>query len=230
MRRLLRISAGCLFVALLCVAVLTTNAGAYSPIRPESRAGTWDLLLPIVYAESAAINGQGGSGVEINSDWGFGVGYGYNLSNHFQLNGLFSWNLRSFDATIVQDDGTTRRYNNWMDAFTLSVNGTYYLLKGNITPFVSGGIGMTYVETNFQNGVASTACWWDPWWGRLCGGFIPGRTENALSYNAGIGIRLDITPRFGLQPSYNKTWVDFDNASGTPDFEIWRLDLIFQVL
>jgi hypothetical protein len=237
MRQSLRISTICLIGAIACVAVLTTRVGAqtYTTTAPsagesrlEGRAGTWDFLLPLIYADSATVDGQGGSSLDINADWGFGFGFGYNFTDNFQLNGLFTWNSRSYDATIVQDDGSTRRYNNWTDTSTLSLNGIFYFLNGNVAPFVSGGVGITYIDTNIQTGVASTACWWDPWWGYVCSGYVPTKTENAVSYNAGVGVRFDLNRQFSLQPSFNKAWVDFDNSSGTPDFDIWRLDLIFR--
>ena len=44
-----------------------------------------------------------------------------------------------------------------------------------------------------------------------------------------LGVRIDINPRFSLQPSYNKMWIDVGNASNTPDFDVWRLDFIFRM-
>ena len=44
-----------------------------------------------------------------------------------------------------------------------------------------------------------------------------------------LGVRFDVSPRFSLQPSYNKMWIDIDKASGTPDFDVWRLDFIFRM-
>jgi opacity protein-like surface antigen len=221
-----------LIVAIVCVAVLTADADAqsYTASRPGGRAGTWEFTLPLLYIDSATITGEGGSTVDINGDWGFGFGFGYNISDHFQMNGIFSWSSRTYDATIVQSNGSTRRYNNWMESSTLSLNGIFYLLKGDISPFVSGGVGITYVDTNIQTGVGTTACWWDPWWGYVCSGYVPTKTENDVTYNAGIGVRFDLNRQFSLQPSYNKMWIDISKASGgKPDFDIWRLDFIFRM-
>lgn len=233
MKQLLRISVICLIVVVACLSVVSRDilaqatTSSSSGSRPEGRAGSWEFILPLIYADSATIDGQGGSSVDINPDWGFGFGFGYNFSDNFQLNSQFTWNSRSYDATIVQDDGTRRQYNNWMDTSTLSLNGIFYFLKGKFSPFVSGGVGITSVDTNIQNGVASTPCWYDPWWGYVCGGYVPTKTENDVSYNAGVGVRLDIRPGFSLQAGYNKTWIDFGKSSSTPDFDIWKLDLVF---
>ena len=205
------------------------EAQGFTTVRPGGRGGTWDFYLPLTYAESATINGQGGSSVDINADWGFGFGFGYNVNDHFQVNGLFNWNSRSYDAKVITDTGATQRYSNYLDTSNISLNGVYYLMKGDITPFVSGGVGITYVDSNIQNGPASGSCWYDPWWGYVCSSYVPTKTENDISYNAGVGVRFDANRQFSLQGSYNKTWIDMSKASGTPDFATWRLDFIFRM-
>jgi len=205
------------------------DAQSFTAVRPGGRGGSWEFYLPLIYSESATINGKGGSSADLNSDWGMGFGFGYNFNENFQLNGIFSWSSRSYDAKVVQDDGSTKRYSNYMDSSTLSLNGVYYLLNGNITPFVSGGVGITYVDTNIQNGPATGSCWYDPWWGYVCSSYVPTKTENDISYNAGLGMRFDVNRQFGLQAGYYKTWIDFGGASSTPDFSTWRLDFLFRM-
>jgi opacity protein-like surface antigen len=206
------------------------EAQQFTAVRPGGRGGTTEFILPLIYNRSTTINGQGGSSVDLNADWGFGFGFGYNFTDNFQLRGLFNWNTRSYDATAMNPDGTVnRRYSNYMDTATLSLNGIYYLLNGNITPFVSAGVGFTYVDTNIPIGPTSGSCWYDPWYGYVCSSYTPTKTENDVSYNAGIGVRYDVNRDFGLQFGYYKTWIDISKASGTPDFDIWRLDFIFRM-
>jgi len=216
-------------IAVGALAIPAAEAQGFTASRPGGRAGTWEFFLPLVYSDSATLHGQNGSSADINADWGFGFGFGYNVNDNFQVNSTFTWAYRSYDATIVQNNGTTKRYNNYMDTSTLSVNGVYYILKGNITPFISGGVGITYVDTNIQTGVGSTTCWWDPWWGYVCSGYVPTKTENDISYNAGVGVRFDVNRQFGLQAGYYKTWINFGNASGTTDFDSLRFDFIFRM-
>jgi len=205
------------------------DAQSYTAVRPGGRAGSWEFTLPLLYADSARINGQGGASVDINADFGFGFGFGYNFTDNIQLNGIFTWSSRSYDATTVNTDGTTRKYSNYMDTSTFSLNGVYYFLSGNINPFISAGVGITYVDTNIQSGTGSTSCWYDPWWGYVCSSYVPTKTENDVSYNAGIGVRYDANRQFGLQLGYYKTWIDMSKASGTPEFDTWRLDFIFRM-
>jgi len=205
------------------------DAQSYTAVRPGGRAGTWEFTLPLLYADSARISGQNGTSVDINSGYGFGFGFGYNFTDNIQLNGLFNWNSRTYDATTVNTDGTTRKYSNYVDTSTISLNGVYYFMNGDFTPFVSGGVGITYVDTNIPTGSGSTSCWYDPWWGYVCSSYVPTKTENDISYNAGVGVRFEANRQFALQFGYYKTWIDVSRASGTPDFDIWKLDFIFRM-
>ena len=231
MRQLARISVFVCVIAVFCSVGLADVAGAesYSVVRPGGRGGTWEFLLPLKYTDSAAINGAGGSRVDISSDWGLGFGFGYNINDHFQLNGIFDWSYRSYQATIVQDNGQTRYYNNYVDTSTMTLNGIYYLMSGDFTPFVSGGIGIGFVDTNIPTSPAQSVCYWDPWWGYVCGGYQPTKTESDVVYNAGAGVRFDVNRQFSLQGSYNKSWMNVSRAQGIPDFDIWRLDFIFRM-
>ncbi len=196
---------------------------------PGQRAGTWEFFLPLTYTEEMDFSGENGSNVEINDDFGFGFGFGYNFSNHFQLNGVFNWNSRSYDATATTDGGSTVQYSNELETSLLALNGVYYLLKGPFTPFISGTVGWTFFDTNIPDGPTQGACWWDPWYGYICTEYTPTKTDEAFTYGGGVGLRLDINRYFGLQGSYNKTWVDFDKADDEPDFDTWKLDFIFRM-
>jgi opacity protein-like surface antigen len=130
-----------LVIAAIAGCVLCPDAGAqgFTSVRSSGRGANWEFSLPLIYIDSTTITGQGGSSVDLNSDWGWGFGFNYNFNDNFQLGGLLSFSTRSYDATVVQDTGGTRRYSNITENSSLTVNGVYYLLNGAFTPFVSGG-------------------------------------------------------------------------------------------
>ncbi len=232
MKRTRVISLAVVFAAFAWAAlyVPVAEAQTYTTTRPGGRGGQWEFILPITFTDSATIKGQGGSSVDINSDFGGGFGFGYNLSDRFQINGIYSWGYRTYDATIVQTDGTSRKYNSYMNTATLALNGIFYILDGNVAPFISGGIGITHIDTNVPSGNESTSCWWDPWWGYVCSSYVPTKTQDDFSYTAGLGLRWDINNAFSLQGAYNKMWIDIQkSAGGTPDFDIFRMDFIFRM-
>ena len=234
MRHVLRIGAACLIALIVCIAVLTTDADAQSYVtsRPGGRAGTWDFFMPLTFMPAWSFDGLGGSRADLDATWGFGFGFGYNFSDHFQMNGLFSWSARNYTATQQgAGGGLPKQYGNTEYSSTFSLNGIFYLLPGDISPFVSGGVGWTYVDTSIPTGYGGgTTCWWDPWYGYVCGSSYPTKTESDWTYSLGVGVRFDLGRSFSLQPSYNRAWIDISRASGgTPYFDIYRLDFIFRM-
>jgi len=234
MKQTPRISAVFLIVAIVCTVVLIADADAqsFTTVRPGGRGGTWDFFMPLTYNPPETWNGQGGSKLDLDATWGFGFGFGYNFNDHFQLNGLFSWSARNYTATYVDTTpitGGTKRYSNTEYSSTFGLNGIFYLLPGNISPFVSGGIGWTYIDTSIPTGPSSGSCWWDPWYGYVCSSYYPTKTQSDWSYNFGIGVRFDLNRQFSLAPSYNRAWIELNNSSGTPYVDIWRLDFIFRM-
>jgi outer membrane protein W len=232
-RQLLKISVLSLVLAALFIAELAAPAQAqqYTAVRPGGRAGSWDFLLPLTYSQSTTVHTQNGTSIDLDDAWGLGLGFGYNFTDKFQLGGLWTWNSRSYTAT-TQGSGvfSPRNYTNWMNTSALSLNATYYFLDGKINPFVTGGIGFVYIDTNIPTGYsgASGGCWYDPWYGYVCYNYTPTYTENDWTYNAGLGVRMDMNRQFGMQLGYYKTWIEMNNGT-TPDFDIWRLDFIFKM-
>ena len=230
MKRARIISLALIFAAIAWVAVYVPVAGAeeFTTIRPGGRGGNWEFILPLAYTDTTTVHGQGGSSLRINNDWSTGFGFGYNINDIFQVNGLFTWAYRSYDATVIFADGSTpRRYSNYMDTSTIGLNGVYYLLGGNFTPFISAGIGYTYIDTNIQTGPTSGSCWWDPWYGYVCTSYNNTKTESDWSYNAGIGVRFDVSRAFSLQGSYNRIWLEADKVK--PEFDMFKIDFIFRM-
>jgi opacity protein-like surface antigen len=193
-----------------------------------SRAGSLEFVLPVIYTPSATFNGQGGSSADINSNLGFGFGLNYNLNNHFQLGGLISWSSRSYNATTVNAvTGATQQASGTLDMSTLGFNATYFFMPSGTTPFVTGGIGSTWIDTNIPNGIPSTGCWWDPWYGYICNTYVPTKTQTGVSYTAGAGMRFELNRTASVQASYNKMWIDLSN--GKPDLDVWRIDFVFRM-
>ena len=69
--------------------------------------------------------------------------------------------------------------------------GTYNILAGNFTPFVTGGMGWTYIDTNIPSGLPENVCWAYPWYGYYCATYVQTQSTTRFSYNVGAGLRLD---------------------------------------
>jgi opacity protein-like surface antigen len=192
------------------------------------RTGTLELILPIIYTPSSSFNGQGGSSADINSNLGAGFALGYNVNNHFQVGGIFSWSSRGYTANIMDvTPGTIRKATGTLETSTIGLYGTYFFMPSGFTPFVTGGIGSTFVDTNIPNGAPASGCYYDPWYGQICGTYTPTKTQTALSYTAGAGVRFELNRTIAVQGSYNKMWIDLSN--GSPSLDVWRLDFVFRM-
>jgi opacity protein-like surface antigen len=232
MRYILRILVASVIVSIICITELAAPVGAqqYTAVRPDGRAQSWEFFLPLVYTTSSTVKGQSGSKVDVNADWAFGLGFGYNITDRIRVDGLWSWAQRSYDATGIDTNGNpTRKYSSYMDTATLSVNGTYYFMTGKFSPFASLGLGYTWVDTNIPEGTGSTSCWWDPWYGYVCSSYVPTKTESDWSYTAGFGVRYDFNRQISMQLGFYRMWVDISKASTMPDFDNYRLDFIFRM-
>ncbi|BBO78551.1 hypothetical protein DSCW_59680 [Desulfosarcina widdelii] len=222
------------FMAIACLmaavgfAMPITAGAAGGAIRRADREGTWDFYVPITYTEATTIDGPGGSSAEINDDIGVGFGAGYNFNNRLQLGGWFNWNSRTYDATVVRSDGERFQYGNEMETTTIALNGTYYFMDKNFTPFISAMVGYTWGDINIHNGPTEGYCWYDPWSGYSCSDNVSTQTQSDWTYGGGLGVRYDFSQYFSIQGSYNKSWTDFD-TSGTTDFDIWRIDFIIRL-
>ena len=212
-----------LFLAVLAGLALYAPA-AQAGDRGKGGAGSLEFSVPLNYTSSSTINGQNGSSAEINSALNMGFGMGYNVNDNFQVNGVFSWAQRNYAAKNTGN--VTGDYNGTLYTSTLQLNAVYYFMAGDFTPFVQGGFGTTYVDSGIPNGGSSSSCYWDPYWGYVCGTYQPTKTSTNISYSGGLGARMDINRQFAMQGSINKFYID---SASKPSFNIFRVDFIFRM-
>ena len=209
---------------------VSSLAGAYKMRESyRGRRGRYELTLQPRYVASKEIGADGGSKLELDPGLGFGIGFGYNFTNKLALHLDGSWTRSEYQAKITTTDsggistGTTTA-GGTLDTATVALNLSYYFLDGPLTPFLMGGIGWTFLDSNIPSGPPEGVCWWDPWYGNVCTFYQNTYTENYFSYNLGLGARWDVFPGFFLRGSVGWQWVDLGRA-GTTDFMGGRLDL-----
>ena len=104
----------------------------------------------------------------------------------------------------------------------------YTFLTGPVTPYVAAGVGWAWVDTNIATEPPEIGCWWHPWWGYVCTTFQDTRTFDGLAYELGAGVRYDFNDVLAADGSYRMRWVDFANATGSPSFDGFQLNLIWK--
>ncbi len=208
----------------ICLAGLTLAllAGA-TTADAQSREGRWEFTLGIPYQLGSDATLDHGATLKTDSDIGFLMTAGYNSSERVTWSFGLKWAGVGYDATRVNSAGGTSRASGTYDAWGLSANLLFNLGSGPLTPFVGAGVGYTWIDTNILNGIPSTGCWWDPWYGYICSTYYPTKTVDAFNYQAMLGLRYAFNPRTFLRLSYATQWLDTDG--GTPRFDAFGLEI-----
>ena len=208
----------------LAALTLALLAGA-SAADAKDREGRWEFTLGTFYQLGTSIDGEGGS-IDTDNDFGFELGGGFNFSDNLAANFGFQWAGVGYGGTGMDEEGDEFGISGKYDAFTLSANVVYNFTDNQLTPYVGAGIGWTWIDTNLPDGPPVGGCWWDPWWGYVCTTTYPTKTKSAFSYQATLGLRytFDNDMTF-LRLGYTSQWMSFDNANGTPRFDVFMLDI-----
>ena len=77
------------------------------------------------------------------------------------------------------------------------------------------------INTNIYAG-SVPGCWWDPWWGYVCGQYPTTYGANATAGTVGVGGHFEVSPKFFLRAGYEYGWVD---NSGVDGAHMFRLDI-----
>lgn len=212
------------------VVLMVASSGAASAIdlgQPSSRTGKWEAGVMLNSVDSWDVNGANGSSIDVDDDTGWGLMLGYNFNEHFNLTAEFTFNQQSYDATVVPVDpaGPAFDIHRNLDNDAVNFNFTYNVLARSITPFFSGGVGWTYLDSNVRNGDISSNCWWDPFWGYVCYPYYSTYSDTSFSYGVDAGVRWDAGRNMVIKASVGRKWLDMDGVHDTPDMLIGKLGL-----
>jgi len=209
-----------------CAALALALLAGGGVVEAQDREGRWEFTLGTFYQLGTTVDGQEGTGLDTDNDFGFALGGGFNFTDKLATTFGLQWAGVGYGATAMDEDGLPVNISGKYDSFNLSGNLVYYLLDGPLSPYVGAGIGWTWIDTNVPNGPPFTWCWWDPWWGYVCSTSYPTETLDAFSYQATLGLRYEFdNDRTFMRLGYTSQWMDFDASSGTPRFDVIVLDI-----
>jgi opacity protein-like surface antigen len=204
----------CAILALIMALVVPAQA-AFGQSRGFS---PFEFTLGAVYQQSEDAAGTESSNLELEDTLGLNVGFDYNFNSHFSAGFDLSWLRPRFNATLIPEDDPEMpvRVSNKASMINGNFNATAYLLKGPLTPYVQGGLGWTYFDSNVVDGPPVTGCWWDPFWGFICADFYSTYRETKFSYGGTLGVRWDVTDSIFIKGGYRWLAVDTDGLNGRP--------------
>lgn len=207
-----------MYAAGLCLLSAGANA--------QSRGEGWEFGADLLYQNSNDVDFDGGTTVAFDSDIGFSLWGGYRLSDKLEVQFGLDWTSVDYDASLQLDPTGSIGVSGDIEAFTPFVKGNFNFIDGPFTPYLSAGIGWSFIDTNIPNGRPQTGCWWDPWYGYICTTVQDTKTTDAFNYNVGLGVRWDLSTGYSLRLAYEKQWYDLEDA--TPDFDLFRLGFVMR--
>jgi opacity protein-like surface antigen len=218
----------------MACAVLSVACAAEAAFAREapSRQGGWEFSIGPTVLLADTLRFSDGAMLETDDDLGFVFTLGYHVSPRFLLSAEMSWNNVGYEASLPSVDdppGEPARGFGEFDLSTLSGAATWHLLSGRFTPFLSAGLGWTWVDTGITIGPPQLACWWHPWYGHICRPFQATRTEESASYGPGGGFRWEFGTAHAdydwfARLRFDRRWADLNRTDGTPSFDSIRLE------
>ncbi len=208
--------------------ILSTFFSLQAHAFKDSRDEKWEFFLAPQYINAKLLQFGNGAEADINSRSSLGFGLGYNLNKNLELTFMFSSSSANYTGTRVLDNAakTQERFTANMYTSSLSFGVTYNLFSTPFTPYVSANIGSTYTDSGIPTGNIGTVCWWDPWWGYICGPYAQTYTSTDLTYGAGIGLRYDFNRKFYIKGGVSQSYIDI-NSSNTADFTAYQFIIGF---
>ena len=134
------------------------------------------------------------------------------------------WLSPDYKATLLNDQGETTIIDHKFSQFNGRIKATYNFMDRPFTPYIEGGFGWTYVDSNVADGPPITGCWWHPWWGYICSSFFSTYSDSNFSWNVGVGLRFDLNRDMFIRGGYEMTTID-GNSSADPTFDAFRIEL-----
>jgi len=207
--------------AALAVALLALPAQAQT-----TRGGKSEFYISPVFTNSKNYTFEGGSTAQQDTGYGLTLGYAYNFDQNSALGMEVGWGSADYRATVqpgIGNGNSVQNIRGSVDTWTVRFLGNYYLTKGDIAPFVTGGLGWTYLDTNIPTGLPQNVCWYYPWYGSYCASYVPTATSTKFSYNVGAGIRAEVGKGF-IRALVNEQWADFGGSYGSASWTQYRID------
>ena len=186
----------------------------------KNRAQKWEAFLAPTVIQSKTLEFGHGASASIDGRTAFSFGIGYNFTEHFELSVLMSTSSANYTGTRIKNDGTKETFTENMYASSFNLQGTYNFLEGPFTPYINGYIGSTYIDSGVSTGEEGDYCWWDPWWGYICGPYNVTYSSTKFSYGLDLGVRYDFEMLY-LAASIGKNFIDLETDNSS-DFNIYR--------
>ncbi|HEY2677384.1 MAG TPA: outer membrane beta-barrel protein [Steroidobacteraceae bacterium] len=195
-------------------AAATPTPASAAPANEFTQAGDWEFRIGPIYGFSQNVDFSNGS-ADIKNTLGIKTGVAYYLTDHLSVGGDFSYSRGDFSANVNNNGVTAGVQDGHQSSSTLLFDGTYNFLNGPFRPYISAGLGYTWVDTNIVSGPPVAGCWWDPWWGYVCSGYQPTRGTSSWVGQLGAGLQWNFNHEFGMSVGYRESFIQLADSKHT---------------
>jgi opacity protein-like surface antigen len=216
---------GFLTTVVLCCCCLVGTAGAWA--AGPQRAQNWEGGFQVLHTGSENVDGSKGSSVDMDSAFGLGFDFNYNLDQNVALGFAMTWSRPDYDANYNSPEDGLVSISHRMTLVSGQFKGIWNLLNGPFTPYVEAGIGWNYVDSNVSNGNGFTGCYWDPWYGYVCRRFARSYNETELAYSFGAGLRYEFNNGMFIKGGLSRLEVDGGKFQPSLNSTLLELGWIF---
>lgn len=198
-------------------------AGMPALAEESSRARSWEMTLLFKQQDGATVKGPRGGQATFNEDRGGGFSFGYNPTAHFNWGIEFAFNDPHYKARFTDASATERTISDTSEFVTTQAHFTWHLLNSRVTPYVSGGLGWAYIDSNISTG--NSYCVPDYYWGWYC--YNESYADTDFMVTGTLGLRAEVDDNTFFRFSYGRQRVDFGAASSDQDFGVFKFELGF---
>jgi hypothetical protein len=212
--------------------VAVTSLAACLASAPASaqalRAGKSELSASPVFTLGKNYGFPVGASAKTDSGFGLGIQWHYNFDGYWSA-GLDA-EIRGADyigtaAPSAPSPTPAFSFDARTRTTTLRLAFDYNFSPAQLTPFVTGGFGLAFVDAGLPGGSVSSGCVWYPYWGQICGGTVPSKTLMQVSYSGGVGVRYDLKPEpYFLRALYDTAWINYGSSVGKLTYQQFRID------
>jgi hypothetical protein len=208
---------------LVLVALAATSA-----IAQPMRDGTTDGSLNFFVVGSKQYAFEQGASARNDGGVGMGATISRNLNDYFAvgIEGSYArWDYRATVAPGAGNAGSGFETTGKMETAAVRLNATWNLLSTRVTPFVTAGAGVIFLDTNIDSALPANACWIYPWYGQVCGGSVPTNALTRFTYAGAAGLRYDLPGSQGfLRVMAGGEWISISEATSPVGYVQFRAD------
>jgi opacity protein-like surface antigen len=194
----------------------------------DSRGGTneWSLDLFIVGPKHYVF--EGGASARNDGGGGIALTLTRNLNDYFAVGLDATLSEFGYRASVAPGAGNAAaafQSEGSMESAGLRAHATWNLLARPLTPFLTAGAGVVFLDSNLDSDPPANACWIYPWHGEVCSGKAPKSNLARFTYGLGAGVRFDLPRDLGfIRALVGGEWIHIPEALSPVGYVQFRAD------